>query len=554
MTPPDSSAKVDAAPSSSAILLVLLLYVGGTTCNRGFLSWWGLPLVLCAAALAFWFHARPRWNGPSPEALLTGMLIAFAASNCWLQTGYDQLQATAEEGWTWAQALASEMLTLPGIAIKVLCAAALVLAASYLSRSGGWIARRRFVALIVIAIAVRFLMMISSPSPNVDVFVSQTAGGKGLLEGKNVYQMKFPSPYKTQFVFEIVRGGKESSAEVTVEVRPEGANRPDFERAEISPESAARLGYGLSQDRHVTAVIPGSRAEAAGLKTGDLIEKVIYKPAEFTHFGYPPSVVYCNCISWLLFRDVRTVWVIFDVLAALLMYALARRCNPGEKGERLCQLLPLTFLFLPRSLLVIEQSWTEPLVVVSMAAFALAAESGRWPALTGALLGLWLGSKQYVVLAIPMLLKLRRWRAATWICAIAVGLALVLPFAIWDFRAMMENVLYFFLKSDARGDALSLYGFAVALGVPPSAGWIGAVVACLWIGALAWFTWKMPRTLAGMLFAAAGMWIFFFLLGKQAFTNYFYSVAFTLLLAVAATPGAAENSTPVKPDEPSPAG
>ena len=57
-----------------------------------------------------------------------------------------------------------------------------------------------------------------------------------------------------------------------------------------------------------------------------------------------------------------------------------------------------------------------------------------------------------------------------------------------------------------------------------------------------------------MLFATAGMWIFFFLLGKQAFTNYFYLVAFTLLLAVAASPGAAENSTPVKPDEPSPAG
>ena len=243
------------------------------------------------------------------------------------------------------------------------------------------------------------------------------------------------------------------------------------------------------------------------------------------------------------------MWVIFDVLAALLMYALARRCNPGEKGARLCQLLPLTFLFLPRSLFVIEQSWTEPLVVVSMAGFALAVESGRWPALTGGLLGLWLSSKQYTVLAIPMVLKLRRWRPATWICAVAVGLALVLPFAIWDFRAMMENVLYFFLKSDARADALSLYGFAVALGAPSSAGWIGAVVACLWIGGVAWFTWKMPRNLAGMLFAAAGMWILFFLLGKQAFMNYFYLVAFTLLLAVAASPGAAEDSTSRRPDE-----
>ncbi|MGD1002885.1 MAG: glycosyltransferase family 87 protein [Candidatus Brocadiia bacterium] len=475
MTPPDSSAKVDAAPSASAILLVFLLYVGGTSCNWGFLSWWGLPLVLSAAALAFWFHARPRWNGPSPEALLSGIFVAFAASNCWLQTGYNQLQVSAEQGWTWPQALASEMLTAPGIAIKVCSGAALLLAASYLSRSAGRIARRRFAALILLAVALRILMMISTPPSVIDskmeVFRSQSAAGAGLLQGENIYTMRIPSPY---------------------------------ERVKLIP-----------------------------------------------NYGYPPSVVYCNCISWLLFKDVRGVWAVFDVLAALLMYALARRCNPGEKGERLCQLLPLTFLFLPRSLFVIEQSWTEPLVVVSMAGFALAAESGRWPALTGALLGLWLGSKQYVALAIPMILKLRRWRAATWICAVAVGLALVLPFWIWDLHAMMENVLYFFLKSPARGDALSLYGFAVALGVSPSAGWIGAVVACLWIAALAWFTWKMPRNLAGMLFAAAGMWIFFFLLGKQAFANYFYLVAFTLLLAVAGSPGAAENSTPGRPDEPS---
>ena len=46
-----------------------------------------------------------------------------------------------------------------------------------------------------------------------------------------------------------------------------------------------------------------------------------------------------------------------------------------------------------------------------------------------------------------------------------------------------------------------------------------------------------------MLFATAGTWIFFFLLGKQAFPNYFYLVSFTLLLAVAASPGAADDST-----------
>jgi hypothetical protein len=52
-----------------------------------------------------------------------------------------------------------------------------------------------------------------------------------------------------------------------------------------------------------------------------------------------------------------------------------------------------------------------------------------------------------------------------------------------------------------------------------------------------------------MLFAAAGAWMFFFLLGKQAFMNYFYMIAFTLLLAVSASPGAAEDSAPGRPDE-----
>ncbi len=524
MAPPHSGAKVEEAPSPSAILLVFLLYVAGTTCNWGFLSWWGLPLVLSAAALACWFHVRPRWNGPPAEALLTGIFIACVASNLWLQTGHDQDLLKAEQGWTWAQGLASEMLTTPGIAIKVLTGAALLLAASYLSRSAGWIAGWRFPALILIAIALRILITLSTPAPDVDVFVSQTAGGKGLIAEKNVYEMKFPSPYKEEIIFEVIRNNQKVSLET-----------------EFPTSSAAQLGYELNSKARVTAIAPSSAAEAAGVEPGDLISKITRETGTFTHFGYPPSVVYCNCLSWLLFGDVRGIWIVFDVLAALLMYALARRCNPGEKGARLCQLLPLTFLFLPRSLFVIEQSWTEPLVIVSMAGFALAVQSGRRPALTGGLLGLWLSSKQYVVLAIPMLLKLRRWRPATWICAVAAGLALVLPFAIWDFHAMMENVLYFFLKSDARGDALSLYGFVVALGVSPSARWIGPIVACLWIGGVAWFTWRMPRNLPGMLFAAAGMWMFFFLLGKQAFTNYCYMVAFTLLLAVAATPRAAED-------------
>ena len=159
-------------------------------------------------------------------------------------------------------------------------------------------------------------------------------------------------------------------------------------------------------------------------------------------------------------------------------------------------------------------------------------------ALTGALLGLWLSSKQYVVLTIPMVLKLRRWRSVTWISAIGVAAALALPFMIWNFGAMKAKTLDFFVTSAGRPEALSLWGLLLSRGIRLPTVATDLAVAGLCLAGIAWFTWKMPRNLAGLLFATAGTWRFFFLLGKQANMNYFYLVAFTLLLAVAASPEA----------------
>ena len=96
---------------------------------------------------------------------------------------------------------------------------------------------------------------------------------------------------------------------------------------------------------------------------------------------------------------------------------------------------------------------------------------------------------------------------------------------------MVNQVLVYFLKSPGRVDALSIYGGLLRLGYELP--WW--VVAPLWLAGMAWFTWKMPRNLPGWLFSTASVWLYFFMLGKQAFMNYFYLVASTLLLAVAAS-------------------
>jgi hypothetical protein len=248
------------------------------------------------------------------------------------------------------------------------------------------------------------------------------------------------------------------------------------------------------------------------------------------HYGYPPASFYPVVSSWYLFKDVRGAWVICHLLAAFFLYHLARRGRPSN--IRFARLLTLAFLFLPRGLFIVEQSWTEPLVLATMSGFALAWSAGVRPVVLGVVMGLWLSSKQYVVLAVPFLFKLVRARFTVWIAAVLAGILLVLPFAIWDYRSLLHDVLLFFLKSEGRADALSIYGGLLRHGIELP--W--TVVAPLWLAGLGLFTWRMRRDLAGMLFSTACMWLFFFLLGKQAFMNYYHLAVFALLLTAAVAP------------------
>ena len=97
---------------------------------------------------------------------------------------------------------------------------------------------------------------------------------------------------------------------------------------------------------------------------------------------------------------------------------------------------------------------------------------------------------------------------------------------------MWHDIFGFFMDSAPRPDALSLVGMLTRWKVPIP--WWA--VTPLWLGGIGFFAWRMPRTLSGFLFAAASTWLFFFMMGKQAFMNYFYVIIFTLILAVAAMP------------------
>jgi hypothetical protein len=393
------------------------------------------------------------------EPVLLGMVIAFLAVICCLTNGLNE-----EKSLYRVQGFSHDTLLLNacGRAIKIIAAGALMAVFTYLIERANsrWLARVRFCLIVAAAIAMRILILHSSPKSGCDVFQIMTEGARAFFqEGKNGYTLEF--------------------------------KKPPLDLGGATPY------YGLA---------------------------------------YPPTAFYPPMASWRLFRDVRVGWVACDLAAALMIYLLARRMSPGR--DRFHELVTAAFLFLPRSLFVLENGWVEPLTAAALGGLALALATARGPVLTGCLMGVWLTSKQYVVLAVPLLIRLRRASVNAWLWAAVAGIALTLPFILWDFGALVNKTLVFFVESPGRADSLSVYGAMARSGVELPA-WVSVGI---WLLAVAWLTWKMPRSLGGWLFSMATSWLIFFLVGKQAFINYYYFISFTLLLAVAASPGAADRA------------
>ena len=114
-------------------------------------------------------------------------------------------------------------------------------------------------------------------------------------------------------------------------------------------------------------------------------------------FVYPPLSAFLSVLGgWA--GDVR-----YAQLGAM---TLAAACMAYTRRGRLGGLAAGLYLFTPRNLFVLEQSWTEPFVVLFLAATVWCA--ARHPRVAPVALGLFLAVKQYAVLALPLALLIGR--------------------------------------------------------------------------------------------------------------------------------------------------
>jgi len=247
-------------------------------------------------------------------------------------------------------------------------------------------------------------------------------------------------------------------------------------------------------------------------------------------FPYPPLSLLLALPGYAVLQDVRWSMLAAMLLAAALFVATGRRLGlpPGHPAE----LAAVAFLTQPRSLLVLEQSWTEPFMALALA-FAFWAMAARKERLLALGLAATICVKQYGVLLLPSAWAARSgWR--TLVHGLLGAALFTLPFVLWGPRAFWIGNVTFHTSSPFRTDSLSVPALVASQTgwQPPSMlGFAAAAVTATLV------VWRQQAALSGAILGSAAVFLAFFAFGKAGHLNYYWLavalIDFAVLAAIA---------------------
>jgi hypothetical protein len=471
---------------------------------------WCIGVALVAAAVAV---RPPRWawvarlRDPG-ELALAALMVAVVAQ-------FALLLRSPPSGWNqWSNDLRRDSVDNLRLYYGGITLAAGLTLALWASRGQYWVVP--FAGVLATHLFLGCWTVRSCPAPDIDVWHFQQIGGRALLVGRNPYTATYPDIYAGR-ADRAPQPADDAVADNNVGAGgPADAGGP----ATAAAEPASRPVYGQ------------------GLTTGTTLR---------FGFPYPPVSLFLSTAGVKLAGDHRYAQAAALTLAGLLVAA----ARPGRWGA----LAALLLLFTPRAFFVLGRGWTEPFVVLFLAATLFCA--CRLPRLLPIALGLFLASKQYLAFALPLAWLLvpssaatgagitgaggsgmgdigagdadshrgrRRNRRAAFLLlggALLVAAVVTAPLALWDVRAFVTST--FTAQADApfREDALSwLVWFYDRTGIKLGA-WVAFALALASLAAcLKW----CPRSPAGFAVGLLAVYLPFIAFNKQAFANYYLFV------------------------------
>jgi hypothetical protein len=257
-------------------------------------------------------------------------------------------------------------------------------------------------------------------------------------------------------------------------------------------------------------------------------------PYELTFPGSPPGQVR-DCFTYLPATMLLTapgVWLGGDARWAELVLLVATGaflCWHLRARGGTALALALLAVILPGSGYMVQQSWTETVMLPALVGTAVLVDHGLikrgrtgWAAVV---FGVALASKQHVLLLVPLLL-LCRFRRRELAVTAGTAAVLTLPWLLANPTRFLRCTVTLFFNAPPRTDSLSLW-----LLVPAPAR-LPALVGALLAGyVLAWRC--CPRTGGGFLVGCAVVLSTFGVLNKQTFLNQWWLVGALIVAGLA---------------------
>lgn len=241
----------------------------------------------------------------------------------------------------------------------------------------------------------------------------------------------------------------------------------------------------------------------------------LYKGEEPNYYSYPPGALFLTMPSVFLFNDPRYMILAAELITAFVIFKLIR-FGPNKF------IYPLIFLFNPVSLIVLEQSFTEPLILVliALSIFYLARSKIQIAAI---LFGLVLATKQYTILFLPLYIRLFpafKQKVNSLVILISTVLILILPFYLWSPNDFLQDLILYNFNAPQRSWSLSFTSFLYNLGININFYFFNVLIAIL-----SFFLYlQKDITLAKFLYLCSFLIFVFFFFNKWSSLNYYYLI------------------------------
>jgi hypothetical protein len=243
----------------------------------------------------------------------------------------------------------------------------------------------------------------------------------------------------------------------------------------------------------------------------------------------PGTTLLLAPFRWL-FGDVR-----FGLLLAIVVAALVARRLAPQAPAALAALL----LVMPHWAFLIDQSWTEPLLLAALAVAILALRLER-PVVAMLALAVALACKQHIVLLLPLFAV---WPGFGWrrtLGSVGLAAAVVLPWLIAGPRDFWHDAVHANLALAVMRRALSLPSLFDRWGFVVGFWFLLLVLAAAYLVALRW----LPRTPSGLALGCALVLWALDLANKQSFFNHYTLPLGLLVIALAAAEQPAQEPDP----------